>query len=54
MISRIWHGWTTPQNADAYEALLKREVFVGIKGRNIPGFQRIELFGGISAPRSSS
>ncbi len=44
MISRIWHGWTTPENADAYEALLKREVFVGIKGRKMPGFQRIELY----------
>ncbi len=44
MISRIWHGWTTPENADAYEALLKREVFVGIKGRGIPGFRNIQLF----------
>jgi heme-degrading monooxygenase HmoA len=44
MISRIWHGWTTPENADAYESLLKREIFVGIKGRNIPGFQKIELY----------
>jgi hypothetical protein len=23
MISRVWHGWTTPGNADAYESLLK-------------------------------
>jgi hypothetical protein len=23
MISRIWHGWTTPENADRYESLLK-------------------------------
>ncbi len=44
MISRIWHGWTTPANADAYEELLKHEVFVGIKGRKIPGFQSIQLF----------
>jgi hypothetical protein len=44
MISRIWHGWTTPQNADAYEELLKHEVFVGIRGRSIPGFQSIQLF----------
>jgi len=44
MISRIWHGWTTRGNADAYEALLKREVFVGIRGRKIPGFQSIQLF----------
>jgi antibiotic biosynthesis monooxygenase (ABM) superfamily enzyme len=44
MISRIWHGWTTHDNADAYEALLKREVFVGIKGRKIPGFRSVQLF----------
>lgn len=43
MISRIWHGWTTPQNADAYEALLRREIFVGIENRHIPGFRDIEL-----------
>ncbi len=43
MISRIWHGWTTRDNADAYEALLRREVFVGIMGRGIPGFQSIQL-----------
>jgi len=30
MIARIWHGWTVPENADAYEALLKTEIFPGI------------------------
>jgi antibiotic biosynthesis monooxygenase (ABM) superfamily enzyme len=44
MISRIWHGWTTPENADAYEALLKGEIFVGIGDRQIPGYQGIHLF----------
>ncbi len=43
MIARIWHGWTTPANADAYEAMLREEIFVGIKGRKIPGFRSIEL-----------
>jgi heme-degrading monooxygenase HmoA len=43
VISRIWHGWTTPQNADAYESLLRREIFVGIENRHIPGFRSIEL-----------
>jgi heme-degrading monooxygenase HmoA len=43
MIARIWRGWTTPENADAYESLLKRQVFPGILGRSIPGFERIEL-----------
>ncbi len=44
MINRIWHGWTAPKNADAYEALLKEEIFVGIQERGIAGFRGIELF----------
>ena len=44
MISRIWHGYTIPQNADAYEMLLKEEIFVGIRGRDIEGFREIQLF----------
>lgn len=43
MISRIWHGWTTPANADIYEALLKEEIFVGIQDRRIRGFRGIQL-----------
>lgn len=43
MIGRIWHGYTSHQNADAYEALLKEEIFIGIKGRRIPGFREIQL-----------
>ena len=43
MIFRIWHGWTTPENADVYEALLKEEIFVGIQDRHIPDFEGIQL-----------
>ncbi len=43
MITRIWHGWTTPENADRYEALLKDEIFTFIHDRNIPGFKGIQL-----------
>ena len=43
MISRIWHGWTTPVNADAYENLLKSEIFTGIQNRSIAGYRGIEL-----------
>lgn len=43
MISRIWNGWTTPQNADNYEALLKEKIFVGIQDRCIHGFKGIKL-----------
>jgi heme-degrading monooxygenase HmoA len=44
MISRIWHGWTTTANADAYEALLKSEIFLGIQNRRIAGYRGIQLF----------
>jgi len=43
MISRIWHGWTTKQNADKYETLLKEEIFIGIHNRHIYGFLGIQL-----------
>jgi heme-degrading monooxygenase HmoA len=43
LIVRIWHGWTKPQDADAYEALLEEEIFVGIQDRRIHGFEGIQL-----------
>ena len=43
MISRIWHGWTTPANADAYESLLETEIFQGIQRRQIAGYRGIHL-----------
>jgi hypothetical protein len=46
MIGRVWYGWTTPQNADAYERLLKTQIFPGIVARKVPGFRRIELLRG--------
>jgi len=30
MIARMWHGYTTPENADAYEATLKPELLPGL------------------------
>ena len=30
MIARVWHGYTTPENADAYEAMLKPEPLPGL------------------------
>jgi heme-degrading monooxygenase HmoA len=43
MISRIWHGYTTKENANTYQKLLESEIFVGIKNRNIPGYKGIQL-----------
>ena len=43
MIVRIWHGWTKPQNAVAYETLLKTEIFRAIESKGIDGFLGIDL-----------
>ncbi len=43
MISRIWHGYATIENADTYENLLKEEIFVGIANRQIKGYHGIQL-----------
>ena len=37
MINRIWHGWTSKDNADAYQQLLESEIAPGITGRQIAG-----------------
>jgi heme-degrading monooxygenase HmoA len=36
-------GWTTQSNAEAYEALLKSEIFIGIPNRRIAGYRKIQL-----------
>ncbi len=42
--SRVWRGWTTPENADVYENLLKTEIFPGIASKNVAGYREIQLF----------
>jgi len=44
MIARIWHGWTTIENADRYETLLKDEIFPGIAAKGVTGYKEIQLF----------
>jgi heme-degrading monooxygenase HmoA len=46
MIARIWHGWTIPGNADAYEALLRSEV--------LPGIDRIDGYRGAYVLRTEA
>ena len=43
MIKRIWHGWTSIEQADQYEKLLKQEIFPGIEAKMIEGYLSIEL-----------
>jgi antibiotic biosynthesis monooxygenase (ABM) superfamily enzyme len=43
MIARIWHGYTSIANADAYEKLLKQEVFISIEEKQVKGYLGIQL-----------
>ena len=42
-VCRLWCGWTTPENADAYERIVRGDVIPGIEARKIPGFRHIDL-----------
>jgi heme-degrading monooxygenase HmoA len=41
VIARIWHGWTTPEDADAYERFLRDVMFPSI--HRVPGFLGADL-----------
>ena len=43
MIARIWHGYTTFENAGVYEKLLKTEIFHEIEKKNVKGYKGIKL-----------
>ncbi|MEY9860230.1 hypothetical protein ABH935_005867 [Catenulispora sp. GAS73] len=44
MIIRVWRGWTTPENADAYEALLREEITgESVNGEQTPGMLGIDV-----------
>jgi len=43
MITRIWRGWTTLQNAPLYQELLLTEIFPGIEQRGVAGYRGISL-----------
>jgi hypothetical protein len=38
VITRIWRGWTTPENADAYQRIVSQEVLPGIQQRHLDGY----------------
>ncbi|MGB5167243.1 MAG: antibiotic biosynthesis monooxygenase [Acidimicrobiia bacterium] len=42
-VARIWHGWTTVDNADAYQSIVEGEVFPAIFERRISGLQSAQL-----------
>lgn len=42
-IKRVWHGWTTPENAAAYWSVLSGTVIPGIEAKDIQGYRGIEI-----------
>lgn len=42
-IKRVWHGWTTTENADSYQSILQNEVIPGIEAKRIPGLRKFEI-----------
>lgn len=42
-IKRVWHGWTTPENAGAYWNVLSTIVIPGIEAKEIEGYRGIEV-----------
>ena len=43
MICRLWRGWTSADNAGAYERIVRGEVIPAIEERRIDGFRHIDL-----------
>ena len=43
MVTRIWHGWTSFENADKYEAYVKEVVFKNIEAKNITGYKGMQF-----------
>lgn len=41
MITRLWYGWTSRENADAYENYLRTEVLPGI--HRVKGYRGAQL-----------
>ena len=44
MIARVWRGWTRPDDADRYEALLRTEILPEIAAQDIDGYRGGEVF----------
>jgi len=52
MIKRIWRGWTSPPNADAYEQLLCQSIAPAISARRIDGHRSTKILRRTDGDRS--
>ena len=51
MITRLWRGWTTIDNADAYERFLLDDLFPSM--REIPGFRCADVLRRVELARTA-
>lgn len=42
-IIRTWKGWTTLENASAYESMLVNEVFPTVKKNGVTGLEKVSI-----------
>jgi antibiotic biosynthesis monooxygenase (ABM) superfamily enzyme len=43
MICRLWRGWTSSEDAAAYEDLLRSTIVPSIEARAVAGFRHIDM-----------
>jgi len=43
MVARIWRGYTSLKDADAYETFLKMEFMPSVEKKKIPGYKKFQL-----------
>lgn len=43
LISRVWHGWAAPAQADDFEAFLRQCALPAIQARGLPGFHGMQV-----------
>jgi len=42
MVARVWRGWATHHNADAYETVLRTETFPNALAKNVAGMRELQ------------
>jgi 8-oxo-dGTP pyrophosphatase MutT (NUDIX family) len=43
MIAREWHGWTSHDNAHAYETLLRETIIPNVEAKGLPGYRGVQV-----------
>jgi len=43
MVARVWRGYTSVKNADAYETFLKTDFMPAVEMKKIPGYRKFQL-----------